>query len=462
MKTDKKNKNILFESDWLASEPYFYSTETGTSSLNINDVIDSIGVKSLDAEGTYNFLDFGYSVFNQTPVSGVKFLPPASKLIKNKNGLFEVETKTDPINQWLEYSLKEKEIIELIRHRVQSWEASLPSDQEIVLPLSGGFDSRLLLWCISDKSRIRAFTYGISNEQVLSTEVVHARALAKTFDIRWEQIELGNFHRFLPNWYAKFGISTHAHGMYQQEFYEKIRNRLQGRKFALLSGIVGDIWAGSVPFKKINSPIDINKLGNTHGQVSKADKLKSKFQHNLRNEFWELNKKSLQEHRFQTITSIRFKLILLNYLLKVPRQFGFQSWSPFLDIDIAMAMVNLPTSRRKDRVWQRDFFVKEGLDLESKGLLSIQTNSLDFQAQKNYPVPSLDCDILSDVFNTNYIKSINNRVRITRATELQSYLLSIPRFHKFFRKIGLRKDLRQQKAYTEYMYLKPIQEFLRK
>ena len=291
MKIDKKNKNILFESDWLASEPYFYSTETGTSSLNINDVIDSIGVKSLDAEGTYNFLDFGYSVFNQTPVSGVKFLPPASKLIKNKNGLFEVETKTDPINQWLEYSLKEKEIIELIRHRVQSWEASLPSDQEIVLPLSGGFDSRLLLWCISDKSRIRAFTYGISNEQVLSTEVVHARALAKTFDIRWEQIELGNFHRFLPNWYAKFGISTHAHGMYQQEFYEKIRNRLQGRKFALLSGIVGDIWAGSVPFKKINSPIDINKLGNTHGQVSKADKLKSKFQHNLRNEFWELNKK---------------------------------------------------------------------------------------------------------------------------------------------------------------------------
>ena len=94
--------------------------------------------------------------------------------------------------------------------------------------------------------------------------------------------------------------------------------------------------------------------------------------------------------------------------------------------------------------------------------MSNQSNSLDFQAQKNYPVTHLDTDILSNVFNTDYIKSINNRVGVTRATEIQTHLLSISKLHRLFRKIGFRKDLHQKKAYSEYMCLKPIQEFLRK
>ena len=462
MKDLKKNYNIVYESDWLASNPYFYSTKTGASSLNINEVIAFDDSKLFNPEGLYNFLDYGYSVFEQTPVVNINFLPPASKLIRNKAGDLELKRMADPIEKWLNYYLNEAEIIDLIRHRVQSWEASLPSDQEIVLPLSGGFDSRLLLWCIKDKSRIRAFTYGISKEQFNSTEVSHARALAKIFNIRWEQIELGNFHRFLPDWDSLFGISTHSHGMYQQEFYEKIRTRLKGKKFALLSGIVGDIWAGSIPKSTIKSPLDIKKLGYSHGLSANIEKLKVKFSHDARDNFWEKNKETLQDHRFQNITSIRFKLILLCYLLKVPRQFGFQPWSPFLDIDIAMAMINLPASRRKNRIWQYDFFVKEGLDLENHGLLNNQSNSLDYQAQKNYPVPHLDSDILSDAFNTDYIKSINNRVGITRATEIQTHLLSISKLQSLFRKIGLKNDLHQKKAYAEYMCLKPIQEFLRK
>ena len=155
-----------WQTDWLASEPVFYDQSTNTASLHFNEVLLKKKKFDLHSEGLYNFFDFGYSVFGQTPVKDIKFLPPSNRLIKDQQGRLHVEKKNDPIHHWCSYRLCEEDIIELIRERVQKWESSLPADQEIVLPLSGGFDSRLLLWSIRDKSRVRAFTYGISDHQI--------------------------------------------------------------------------------------------------------------------------------------------------------------------------------------------------------------------------------------------------------------------------------------------------------
>jgi hypothetical protein len=52
---------ILFETDWLASQPVFYNERTGKASHNINDVIDYTNLE-FDREGFNNYVDFGYSV----------------------------------------------------------------------------------------------------------------------------------------------------------------------------------------------------------------------------------------------------------------------------------------------------------------------------------------------------------------------------------------------------------------
>lgn len=456
-------KQLLLETDWLASSPIFFNSKIGVADTNIWQVITSAkeGVR-FDPEGLYNFLDFGYSVFGQTPVENVRFMPPAARLYRTTDGAIEVERLADPIAHWWDYRLAEDEVIDLIRSRVQDWEDTLPADQEIVLPLSGGFDSRLLLWCLRDKSRVRAFTYGLSEDQGQSTEVVHARALAGRFGVRWERIPLGDFHRHFDAWDAAFGLSTHAHGMYHFEFYTRIRERLAGRQ-AFLSGIIGDAWAGSIPARRLEAPGELTILGYTHGMRADPSRLCLAANHDLRETFWGQHHERLLDHRFQVVISMRLKLMLLSYLIRVPRLFGFEPWTPYLDIDIAMAMLNLPPERRTNRQWQRDFFAKVGLDLENQGLKSSWQNNLNIQAIRRIPVPPLNPDLLADLIDPAYVEWINRRVRLTRLDEFNRRLQRVRKVGGALRRLGVRPPADESEtlqAYCAYLCLRPIESAL--
>ena len=111
------------------------------------------------------------------------------------------------------------------------------------MPTSGGFDSRLINLLLSDRSRVRAFTYGISDNQLRSTEVVKAREVARRLGLRWQTVPIGEFHRYLGDWDALYGVSTHAHGMYQMEFYDQVR-RAVAPGSTVLSGICGEWFSG--------------------------------------------------------------------------------------------------------------------------------------------------------------------------------------------------------------------------
>lgn len=461
---------LLYETDWLASTPVFFKAKTGAADTDIWRVLPAAGEPfTFDPEGLYNYLDFGYSVFGQTPVADVRFLPPAARLYLNTNGSLEVERLADPVEHWWDYRLAEDEVIELIRSRVQSWEAALPPDQEIVLPLSGGFDSRLLLWCLRDKSRVRAYTYGLSEDQDYSTEVVHARALAQRFGIRWERIPLGDFHRFFADWDVAFGLSTHAHGMYHFEFYNRIRERLDGEQ-AFLSGIIGDVWAGSIPPRQCEGPDDLVQLGYTHGMRAEPSRLRLPATHGLREQFWSDHGERLTDHRFQVVTSMRLKLMLLSYLMRVPRLFGFQPWTPYLDIDIAMAMLNLPPERRANRQWQRDFFAKVGLDLENQGLVSSWQNNLNHQGTRHIPLRPLDRTVLAEVIDPRYVDWINRTIppdmrHADRLQWLDRMLRRVRGGGRLSNLLQLQPRIRHnekdwREAYCAYLTLKPLEASL--
>jgi len=454
----QRGKQLLFETDWLASSPVFYNLPLGLASTAIQEVLSSAKTLVFDPEALYNYLDFGYSVFEQTPVKDLQFMRHSSRLWRNDTGALEVEYLDDPFEKYIDFKLSESDVIDLIQERVRAWEASVPSDQEIVLPLSGGFDSRLLLWCLRDKSRVRAYTYGLSANQDLSTEVVHAQALAKRFGVRWERVPLGDFHNYFENWDAEFGPSTHAHGMYHFEFYSKIRERMKGRH-AFLSGIIGDAWAGSILPRVVSGSKDLLQLGYTHGLRADPNCLNFQREHVIREQFWNQNKGLLGYHRFQIVTSMRLKLMLLSYLIRVPRLFNFESWSPYLDIDIAMAMLNLPQHRRVNRQWQRDFFAKVGLDLEGQGLKSVRSNTLDFQALKKQPLRPLEVNILGELLDPSYVSWINNALKVTSVTTIKQRVLSIPKLGGLVRKIGLKNET--MSAYSAYLCIRPIENLIR-
>ena len=125
----KKINKIIFETDWLASEPVFYNLKTYKASNNINEVISLKDDLNFHSEGLNNFLDYGYSIFGQTPIRDIKFLSPASQIIREDDGKLLIKNLSDPIEKWIDFKLSENDIVELVRERIQKWEKSLQTDQ---------------------------------------------------------------------------------------------------------------------------------------------------------------------------------------------------------------------------------------------------------------------------------------------------------------------------------------------
>ncbi len=182
---------LLFETDWLGSRPVYYNERTGAASLNVNDVIEFANAE-FDAEGLGAYLATGYSVFQHTPVSGVRILPPSARLWRDGDSRLRVEQLPVDLDTRLATRHTEDEVIGLLRTRVRAAESATTG--EVVIPTSGGYDSRLLNLMIAEPSRIRSFTFGATARQWDSAEVARARALAEMLGTRWERVHLAPFH----------------------------------------------------------------------------------------------------------------------------------------------------------------------------------------------------------------------------------------------------------------------------
>lgn len=452
-------KTLIFETDWLASRPFFYNAQTAKASENINDVID-YGNLEFDPEGFNNYLDFGYSILEQTPIRNVRYLRHSSRLWRNEHGRLEVEYLDDPVYSWMDHRLSESDIIDQLRARVQAWERRVQGD--IVIPTSGGFDSRLLNWCIGDKERVRAFTYGISEDQAQSFEVLHARETAARLNIRWAHIPLGFFHRYLDDWYRLYGVATHAHGMYHIEFYKHIK-RICGGGGPLLSGIVGDAWAGSLNPPAVVRPGALVSLGLTHGMRADPSASRLRASNELRRRYLHDTRALLSCTAGRIVELVRLKMILLSYLFRVPRAMGFQPWSPFLEIDLCLAMLNLPPKRREGRAWQREFFKKVGLDVEAVGGQASHGNTLNMQALRCMSVPSLNPTTLARLVDPHYTNSINAQLAASTSTRAKvgctPWLFG--KLQAGLKRLGYHSQLdRILAAYFAYLVLYPVQRVL--
>lgn len=454
-----------FETDWLASTPVFYNEAKGTASHNINDVIDFDDFE-FHAEGFNNFLDFGYSVFGQTPLRDVKFLPHSSRLTLHDDGRFEIARLPDPVDAWLDKTSHEDDAFHLLSSSVNEWEKSHAG--EIILPTSGGYDSRLLNLLIEDKARIRSFTYGPSENQADSYEVVYARKISEVLGTRWQHIPLGDFHLHFDEWNKLFGVSTHAHGLYHIEFYNKIRPLVDGGN-PFLSGIIGDAWAGSVQVPELAAPRDTLKLGYTHGMTADA---KMSLMRNdsegcvaggsLMGEYYALHQERLRSPLYRIVEAMRFKLVLLTYLFAVPASFGFKPWSPFLIPEVALTMLTLPFERRKNRVWQQEFFQKHGLNLEAMNLRANYQNSINYQAMRRVRVAPLDEKLLGQIVKVSYVKWINRYVgQQGKLWETIWMIPQIPGIRGALYRMNKLQGTRL-KAYYAYLTLKPIENLLKR
>ena len=453
---------LLYESDWLASRPFFYNLRTGRASHNINQVIDLADLE-FDPEGFNDYLDFGFSVFERTPLRDVRMLRYSSRLLSGPDGL-RVEYLDDPAWAWLERESTVDEVLELASAKIN---AAAAGDGEIVVPTSGGFDSRLINVLLTDRRRIRAFSYGTSDDPARSAEVVKAAELVRRLGIRWELVPLGAFHRYFDEWDALFGVSTHAHGMYQIEFYRRILERVPAGS-TVLSGLCGEWFAGDDPdvqgdrdapwtrrpLRCFASAACVRTPGRASSEASPSVAAAAVMeQPRIRTEMLP-----------RVYTVVRLRLTLLSYLLSVPASLGLRAKGPYLDIDLAMRMLTLPAEQRKERRWQREFFARQGVDLEARAFSFDERNTLNLQGMRRVPLQPLDVALLREVVRPEYVRWINRDVGplglYSEATWRLGHSARVSRGVGALEENGHRQ--RRLHAYNAYLTLKPIESLLKR
>lgn len=450
-----EDDKIVVENDWLGAIPVFYnSKEKAVSTLSNLSIKD----KSIHNEGLSNFCEFGYSVFEQTIFQDVKFMRYFSKLvISNEN--IQLEYKDDPVleDDFITQSSDKNSVIEKMQSYISNIENKTKGD--IVLPTSGGYDSRILNYFVKDKSRIRAFTYGISKDQSKSTEVVHAKKISDIYDTKWEQIKLEKFHDFINKWAEVYGYSTHLHGMYHIEFYTKILKKYRLNDVSFLSGIIGDAWAELGKFENIEKYQDVINLGYTHGMNLDLKYLQRDSQDILKQKYFEEHQKHLENDKIKSVFAMRTKLMLISYLTQIPEYFGMPVWTPFLNFEIVKSTLNISDERRRNRVWQKDFFKSVGLNLEDMNLESVKRNKLDYEIAKNAKFEPLDLGLLSEYVSKRRVVEINKLLsNLSFFESLKNELLYIPKVSGIMRRLGFKNEF--LKALHEYYVLKAIEKGL--
>ena len=376
---------LVFESDWLASRPFFYNLKNGRASSNVNDVID-LADAEFDPEGFNDFLDFGFAVFERTPLRDVRTLRYSSRLVRGPGGL-RVEYLDDPARELLDRQSTVAEVLELASAAVNR--AAADGDAQIVVPTSGGLDSRLIDVLLTDRRRVRAFTYGTSDDPRRSFEAVKARELAQRLGMRWDLIPLGEFHRYLDEWDDIFGISMQAHGMYQIEFYRAICARVAPGSL-VLSGACGEWFAGDDRHLRVMGEIrgldDILKAF----RYGRLGPMRAKVCSGARTwapSAW--SKRTLACAPRPSPGCSRscacgwrccrtFSLCRPRSACALGRRFSTSQ--------LAMGMLTLPAEQRLDRRWLREFFTRRGVDLETRPLPADGRNTLNYQGMRRVPL----------------------------------------------------------------------------
>jgi len=244
---------LVVENDYAGSIPLFWSTRNGFAASNIEPCVFLASESSIDdlsPENVYGYLRFSHFIWDETAWNHIFQMVPDSRYHFSGSGqLADTRYLRTVLASDSRAHLTDKqvadELFELNRSLVTE---ALGSASDIILPLSSGYDSRMIFSVLASDSRMaqktRCFTYGSAG----SIEVESGRRLAGLKNVSWHHVELPC--RFLDRRHLKqvadiFGASLHMHGMYQIEFFELLRSEHgAGKNSVLTSGFMTGVPAG--------------------------------------------------------------------------------------------------------------------------------------------------------------------------------------------------------------------------
>lgn len=256
---------IIFKGNAVRSVPLFFIVLPDeiilTNRINKNYKV-LLNNDSLD-----ELRHFKYTLGNNTVWNNVYQLLPGQVLKIWNNGKYELYDEYIFRNE-KKIKRTSKELIEILYKIFEDFFNEIESDKKILIPLSGGFDSRIIAFMLKEfgfENRAFAFCYGQKDAE----EVNVSKNVAKRLGIDWYFIEYNEqfindiifsdlFNKYI-DFYKGFGATPHI-----QDFFSLVwlkENGLLNSGDVVIPGHSGDFLAGSrlVYTKNINSLSSLKK-----------------------------------------------------------------------------------------------------------------------------------------------------------------------------------------------------------
>lgn len=256
---------VLAAVDRSRSIPLFYA-QTSEGYI-LTDTPDNIHDKNpnfeIDPVSAAEFLLSGYVSGSETLYKGIYKVQPGELVEFRIDGstathvqhrYFQYFPKDQSRKSWDELEEELEQILETTFARI----AVFLKGKQVVLPLSGGYDSRLIAWMLKKYGieNVLCYTYGVS----ANPQRVIAEQVAQTLGFEWRFIEY-NAERWAKcmsgskmsgYWdYASRGVSS----PHLQDFpavFELASEFRSGDHPVFLPGHVGDAWACEFAVRRLN------------------------------------------------------------------------------------------------------------------------------------------------------------------------------------------------------------------
>lgn len=360
---DPQTGEVEVIASWFGESPLFYFISPSIFILSLSyqgllarlptDVLNGL---EFDKTAIYESFLFNAILRNRTFYKKIKKIVAGKKLFINaKDGVVrEVSYFVLPFHKEGDISLGADVLVE---QAIDIYEnLVLPkneSTQDVLLPLSGGFDSRLLA-CLMKKQgqNFHSITFGTKE----STEPFVARKIAKSLDVELKYLELKD--GYYPRWGDEVtrltgGLSNHRHCHMYACFNE---HNITSKH--IVHGFMGDVYAGA------------SQPGSANNYNMGADEALNRYivKHTSHSWIWQQMTESERGNVIADLTEIMQENCKVNlpchfdeYIHNVDRQFALianifspleafgKISRPFANKDYALFFNTLPFHHRNNR-----------------------------------------------------------------------------------------------------------------
>ena len=230
--------------DWLGSIPVFYASPHPGRIASTLEPVTTTAAGCTPADfflpGLVSLLINGYGLWDWTLFKNVKTLLPDRLTEWDDRNLSETALWTvQPSQERWETGWDDlvDEMYALSRNAILT---PLNTSPAWTLPLSSGFDSRLIAGATADAGvPARTYAWGPAD----NTDVYYSSQIARALGFPWKHVPHPDdfLVKYTPQWHDWFGTSIHFQGMYLMCFLDALQSEPAA---PVITGFMGDVLAG--------------------------------------------------------------------------------------------------------------------------------------------------------------------------------------------------------------------------